>query len=122
MPRRCGGTFTLPFESKSRVLPLWMRPRSGVTSPATMLTIEVLPEPEGPNSAVTPSTASNFAAMAKSPSCFSTSTASISLPVKARAGAPCEPFGEDQGGERDNDRDDDQPAGGRIRVGDLRVR
>ena len=30
-----------------------MQPRSGLTRPAIMLTIEVLPEPDGPNSAVT---------------------------------------------------------------------
>src|ERR1051325_1759578 len=121
MPRRCGGTFTLPPESKSNASPLRIRPRSGVTSPATMLTIEVLPDPEGPNSAVTPPAASNFAAIEKSPSRFSTSTASILLPVEARAGAPREPFGEDQRDQRDDDRDDDQPSGRRVRVGDLRV-
>src|ERR1044072_756706 len=121
MPRRCGGTFTLPFESKSRVLPLWMRPRSGVTSPATMLTTEVLPEPEGPNSAVTPPVASNFAVIVKSPSRFSTSTASILFPVEARAGAPREPFGKNQCDERDDDRDDDKPPGCRVRVGNLSV-
>ena len=70
-----------------------------------MLTIEVLPEPDGPNSAVTPSGASNFAATAKSPSRFSTSTSSMSAPVQARAGAPREPFGGDQRDQRDDDRD-----------------
>ena len=74
-----------------------------------MLTIEVLPEPEGPNSAVTPSGASNFAAIAKSPSRFSTSTASMLFAVQARAGAPCEPFGCDQRDERNDDRDHDEP-------------
>ena len=41
-------------ESNSTVSSSTMRPRSGVTSPAIMLTSEVLPAPEGPNSAVTP--------------------------------------------------------------------
>src|SRR5262245_30490253 len=81
-----------------------MRPRSGATRPAIMLTIEVLPEPDAPNSAVTPPAVSNFAASENSPSLFSTSTASISIPVVSHAGTPREPLGCDQRGERDNDR------------------
>src|SRR5437763_8066989 len=98
-----------------------MRPRSGISKPATILTIEVLPEPEGPNSAVTPSGASNFAAMLNAPSCFSTSTASISAPVQPRASAPRQPFGGDQRDERDDDRDNDQPRGGGIAAGNLQI-
>ena len=52
---------------------------------------------------------------ANSPSRFSTSTTSISVSVIAHAGAPREPFGRDQRGERDDDRDDDQPASPRRR-------
>src|SRR6187399_2339678 len=121
MPRRWGDTHTRRAES-NRTVPLHtIRPRSGVTSPATMLTIEVLPEPDGPNSAVTPSAASNVAATLKSPSFFSTSTASMSLPVEAGAGATREPFGDDQRGERDDDRDHDQACGRGIGVRNLRV-
>ena len=84
----------------------------GVTSPAIMLTIEVLPAPDGPNSAVTPPAASNCAASAKSPSrLFDVDARASSLPVEARAGAPREPFRSDQRDQRDHDRDDDQPHG-----------
>src|ERR1043165_6028836 len=118
MPRRCGGALTLRSESNSTVPLHTIRPRSGVTSPATMLMIAVLPEPDGPNSAVTPSAASNLAATLKAPSFFSTSTASMSLPVEARAGAAREPFGGDQRQERDHDRDRHQPRRGGVGVGD----
>src|SRR5262249_9814199 len=47
-----------------------------------MLTSVVLPAPEGPNTAVTPDAVSNCAAIENSPSCFSTSTASIYSPWK----------------------------------------
>ena len=57
-----------------------MRPRSGDSSPAIMLTIEVLPEPEAPNSAVTPPWVSKAAAIEKSPRRFSTSSVSIYSP------------------------------------------
>src|ERR1043166_6064372 len=120
MPRRCGAKLKPRAESNSIVPLQTIRPRSGVTSPATMLTIEVLPEPDGPNSAVTPSAASNFAATPNSPSFFSTSTASMSLPVEARAGAAREPFGGDQRHQRNHDRDDHQPRRRGVRVGDLR--
>src|ERR1051326_5851314 len=104
MPRRCGGTFT-PAESNSNVPLDETRPRSGVTRPATMLMIDGLPEPDGPNSAVTPPAASNFAATAKSANCFSTATLSISASVQPHAGAAREPFGADQRDQRDGDRD-----------------
>src|SRR5471032_906531 len=91
-----------------------MRPRSGFTRPAIMLTIEVLPEPEGPNSAVTRPPLSNCAAIEKVPSCFSTSTMSMSGPVEARAGAAREIFGRDQGGERNGDRDHDEAQRRRV--------
>src|SRR5947207_8954843 len=121
MWRWCGGWLKPPAESNSSVPLTEMRPRSGVSKPATMLTIEVLPEPEGPNSAVTPSGTSNFAAMLNAPSRFSTSTASISAPVQPGAGAAREPFGRDQGDQRNDDRDDDQPRGRCIAAGNLQI-
>src|SRR5882724_3472409 len=121
MPRRCGGALKAPAESNSSVPLHMMRPRSGVTSPATMLTIEVFPAPDGPYSAVTPSGVSNFATMAKSPSFFSTSTVSMSAPVQSRAGAARQPFGSDQRDQRYRDRNEHQPPGGGISVRDLRV-
>src|SRR6266496_242806 len=120
MPRRCGGTFT-PSESNNSVPLDETRPRSGVTRPATMLMIEVLPEPDGPNSAVTPSAASNFAAMVKSANRFSTATLSMSASVQPNVGAAREPFGADQGDQRDQDRDEHQSPGRRIAARGLRV-
>ena len=68
---RCGGgapaRSRASAESNSTLSSSAMRPRSGVTRPAIMLTIVVLPEPDGPNSAVTPPAVSNRAAMLKSP-------------------------------------------------------
>src|SRR5437868_13756913 len=122
MWRWCDGRLKPPAEPNSSVPLHEMRPRSGVSKPATMLMIEVLPEPEGPNSAVTPSGVSNCAATLNSPSCFSTSTTSTSAPVQPRAGAPREPFGGDKRDQRDNDRDDGEPRGRRIAAGDLQVR
>ena len=54
-----------------------MRPRSGRSNPAIMLTTVVLPAPDGPYRTVAPVSLANFAVTANSPSFFSTSTASI---------------------------------------------
>ena len=62
MRRRCAGTFTRAALSNSTVSSSAMRPRSGAIRPAIMLTIEVLPEPDAPNSAVTLPVVSNLAA------------------------------------------------------------
>src|SRR5258708_5731862 len=121
MLRRCAGRFTISAELNSSVPLDEMRPRSGVTRPATMLMIEVLPEPDGPKSAVTPSAASNFAAMLKSSNRFSTSTLSMSATVQPHAGTAREPFGADQRDQRDHDRDEHETSGGVVAVRDLRV-
>src|SRR5690349_12095506 len=89
--------------------PSEMRPRSGLVNPAIIATIEALPEPDGPNSAVMPRSPLKAASMPNSPSCFSTATLSMSDAVHARAGAAAEPFGHDQRGERDQNCDDDKP-------------
>src|SRR3954470_1805077 len=99
-----------------------MRPRSGLNRPATMLTIEVLPEPDGPNSAITPSGVSNLAETVKSPSCLSTSTTSMSAPVQPVTGARGEPFGRNKRDQRDDDRDRHEPRGRGITAGDLQIR
>src|ERR1700730_12300932 len=90
-------------ESNSTAASITIRPRSGATSPEIMLTSVGLPAPEGPNTAVTPSRVSKRALREKSPSRFSTSTASILFPVEAQAGAPRKPFGGDQRGQRHGD-------------------
>src|SRR5438477_10232171 len=99
-----------------------MRPRSGLTSPAIMLTRLVLPEPDGPNRAVTRLSVSNRAAIANSPSCFSTSTLSTwSASVQPRAGASREPFGGDKRDKRNRDCDDDKPKRRRVAARHLRI-
>src|SRR5436190_6074885 len=120
MRRRCAGTLVRVALSNKTVSSSAMRPRSGVTRPAIMLTIEVLPAPEGPYSAVAPPSVSNRAAIAKSPRRFSTSTKSISVSVIAHAGAPREPLRRNQRRERDHDGDDDKAGRGGIAVRDLR--
>src|SRR4029077_1686544 len=116
-----GGRLKPPAESNSSVPSTEMRPRSGASRPATMLTIDVLPEPEGPNSAVTPSGASNFAAMLNPPSRFSTSTASMSAPVQPGAGAAREPFGRDERNQRNDDGENDERRGRRVAAGNLQI-
>src|SRR5689334_11662866 len=120
MWRRCGGS-SMPPESNSSVPSYMIRPRSGVIRPAIMLTMDVLPEPDGPNSAVTPSGASNFAATVNSPSRFSTSTVSILDPVHPRADVAGEPFGGDQRNQRNDDGEHGEPRRRRVTRGDLQV-
>src|SRR5262245_65325454 len=121
MPRRCAGRLTPAPASNSTTSSNRMRPRSGVSSPAIMLTIEVLPEPEAPNSAVTPPWVANAAAIEKSPRRFSTSSASMLFPVVAHAGAAREPFRDDQRRQRDHDRHQHQAAGGGVAAGNVGV-
>src|SRR5262245_47928528 len=108
MRRRCGGTFTLASES-NRSRPLHrMRPRSGAISPAIMLTTEVLPEPEGPNSAMARLALSKRTTTENRPSCFSTLISITSTPVQPGAGAAREPCREHEREERHRDRHDDE--------------
>src|SRR6266581_4151314 len=108
------------LESNSTVSAMAMRPQSGVTRPAIMLTSVVLPEPEGPNRAVTPFAVAKRAPIVNCPSRFSTSTFSTLLSVKAHAGSPRQPFGKHERHERDRDRDQHQAFGGCIATGRLR--
>src|SRR5262245_27618200 len=93
--------------SNSTSSPSAMWPRSGLTSPALILTSDVLPAPDGPNSAVAPSV-SNAAASAKSPSFCSMSTESMLVPVYSCTRTSSEPFGYDQCNERNYDGNNDQ--------------
>src|SRR5688572_18161246 len=121
MRRRWAGTSILAVESNNRLSPSTIRPRSGCTRPAIMLTIEVSPAPEGPSRAVTPPVVSNLAATEKSPRRFSTST-SMLLTVEPGAGATREPFRHDKRRKRDDDGDDDEAQRRRIATGNLGVR
>src|SRR6185369_15965837 len=122
MRRRWAGTSVREALSNSTVAWSAIRPRSGVNRPPIMLTMEVLPAPDGPNSAVAPPPVSNFAAIGNSPSRFSTSTESISVSVITHAGAAGEPLRRDERRERDDDRDDDEASRSGIAAGDLRQR
>src|ERR1700686_2809768 len=119
MRRRCGAKLMPLAESNSTVSSMGMRARWGATSPEIMLTSVVLPAPEGPNTAVTPLPVWKRARRKKSPSRFSTSTASILFPVEAHAGAARKPFGGDQRGQRNHDGHQHQAAGRRIAIGHL---
>src|ERR1700724_2310033 len=119
MRRRCGGTLMRAAESNSTVSSIAMRPRSGATSPEIMLTSVVLPAPEGPNTAVTPLPVWKRARREKSPSRFSTSSASILFPVEAHAGAARKPLRGDQRGERDRNGHQHETPRRRVAVGRL---
>src|SRR6476660_10036612 len=119
MRRLWAGILAPDALSNSTVSSSRIRPRSGVIRPAIMLTTDVLPAPEGPNKAVAPLCASKRAAREKSPSCFSTSTDSMSLSVETRASAAGEPFGGDERHQRDYDGDDNKPARGAFAAGYL---
>src|SRR4051812_35312798 len=120
MWRRWAGTLMRCSESKSTLSASVMRPRSGAISPAIMLVIVVLPPPEAPNNPVTPAVVSKRALIEKTPSRFSTSTTSISFPVEAHAGVPCQPLGYDQCSERDHDRNQHQPPRRHVAARNLR--
>src|SRR5262245_19637086 len=114
MRRWCVGRLMRVLESNSTVSAMAMRPRSGVTRPAIMLTSVVLPDPEGPNRAVTPFAVAKRAAIVNSPRLFSTSTASTLLSMEAHAGPARQPFGEHERHERNRDRDQHQASGSSI--------
>src|SRR5215510_5699219 len=107
------------LESNSTMSAMAMRPRSGVTSPAIMLTSVVLPEPEGPNTAVTPFAVAKRALRVNSPRLFSTSTLSKLFSVKAHASPARQPLGDDERHQRECDRDEDQASSACIATGNL---
>src|SRR5215510_1715968 len=118
MRRWCVGRLMRALESNSTVSAMAMRPQSGVTRPAIMLTSVVLPAPECPNTAVTPAAVSKRALIVNCPlrvadardavNRFSTSTFSTLLSVKAHAGSARQPLGDHERHERDCDRDQHQ--------------
>src|SRR5215470_3149048 len=122
MRRRSGGRSTPAAESNKARPAMAMRPASGRSSPASMLTRVVLPAPERPNSASTPvagSTAS--AAKVKLPRVFRTESSSI-LATNTVVDAPRQRLrgderdeGEDQGDDREPERGD--VAGGLLGQG-----
>src|SRR5882672_10274159 len=95
----------MPWPESNTVSPLIaMRPRSGRRIPAMALTTEVLPAPDRPKSAVTPSPASNDAARRKSLSPRSISTDSIFAGHPARCPAH-QDLGHIEGRQRQQHRD-----------------
>src|SRR5215470_5267826 len=107
------------LESNNTVSAMAMRPRSGATRPAIMLTSVVLPAPEAPNRAVTPFAVTKRALSVNSPRRLSTSTLSMLLSVKTHAGPARQPFREHERHERNRDCDQHQTPGGCIATGGL---
>src|SRR5882762_9164787 len=97
-----------------------MRPRSGRRIPAMALTTEVLPAPERPKSAVTPSPASNEAARRKSPNPRSMWTESI-FPCYPPRGAAHHDFRNIERGKRQQHRDDAQAHRSLVASWSLRI-
>src|SRR5262245_27147716 len=97
-----------------------MRPRSGRRMPAIALITEVLPAPDRPKSAVTPSPASNDAARRNSPSPRSMSSDSIFAGNPER-GSAHQDLGDVERGEGQQHGEDAQPHGGCVAGGDLRI-
>src|SRR6516162_6323608 len=106
-------------ESKSARPAMAIRPASGRSSPASMLTRVVLPAPDRPKRARTPAAGSMaWAAKLKLPRCFSTEISSISpLAADARMDAPRQRLGSDEGGQRQDQRDDRKPERGKVPIG-----
>src|ERR1700757_2397442 len=105
--------------SKSTRPAIAMRPASGLSSPASMLTRVVLPAPDRPKRARTPVAGSAaLAVKLKPPRRFSTEISSIApLAADARMDAPRQRLRSDEGGKRQDQRDDRKPEGGKVALG-----
>src|SRR5712671_6987480 len=122
MWRRRAGTNTPLAVSVSTSPSTAIWPRVGRISPAIALTSEVLPEPERPNSAVSPPPLSKAASSRKSPRRCSTATLSMSYlldPPDAPRGALDQRLGGEQCQHRNRDRNESQPQGREIAAGHL---
>src|SRR5215472_9871423 len=112
----------MPRAASNIVSPLIaIRPRSGRRMPAIALTTEVLPAPDRPKSAVTPSPASNDAERRKSPRLRPMSSESI-FAVDAARSAAHQDLGKVERGEREQYRQHAQAhrrgvTGRRLRIG-----
>src|SRR5262245_13027649 len=115
MRRDCTGRRTWPA-SKKTSSPTTTRPRSGVSRPAMALRTLVLPEPEAPNSAVTPASLSKRVASVKLPrrAPMSTDSRIGASALEAAPRRPQQPLGQDERAEREQDRQDAQPPGLRV--------
>src|SRR5262245_34239976 len=97
-----------------------MRPRCGSISPAIMLTTEVLPAPERPNSAVTRASVSNATSRSRAPTLRATSIRSIFALSRLRR-APREELRREQRCQRHCYRDEAEPQRLQIAVRNLRI-
>ena len=98
-----------------------MRPASGRTSPAIMLTSVVLPAPDGPNSPVTGPSLSNAMARSRSPTAYAGQGRAPSFPVQPACRAACEEFGRQQRRHCDHDGDDHKAQRGGVTRRRLRI-
>src|SRR4051794_29597056 len=122
MRRLRGGTKTPHSVSVSVSRSTTTRPRSGRISPAMTLISDVLPDPERPNSAVSPPSASNAASRRKAPRRWRTATSIISMPEGAAGGALDDPLRQKQRRRRDRDRDQGETQRADLAAGNLRQR
>src|SRR3954469_25657320 len=87
-----------------------------------MLTSDVLPDPERPNSAVSPPSAANAASSTKAPRRWRAATSIMSVAERPAGGALDDPLREKQRRRRDRDRDQRQPQRADFAAGNLRQR
>src|SRR5690348_5265102 len=95
-----------------------MRPRSGRSTPASMLSTDVFPIPDGPNSAVTPAPDSNATSRSMAGQDFATRTSNVMALLHVRVAAG-KKVGSQQCSEREGDRQQREShgrcvAGGRL--------
>src|SRR5882672_5674344 len=106
--------------SKTASPSISMRPRSGRRIPAIALTTDVLPAPEGPNSAVTPSPASKAAFSRKTPR--RRSMASLRVIARDPAGGTVyQHLRREQGRQRERNRNERHAQGLRVARRRLRI-
>src|SRR5215470_9163526 len=106
-----------PSVSTSAVPSIITRAWSGRTRPAMMLTIEVLPDPERPNRAISPPSASNRASSWNAPRRCLMSTASVieaSFDVEPAVGKARHHFGGEEREHGDDDGDEGEAEGARV--------
>src|SRR5262249_17822653 len=106
-----------PSVSTSTVRSMVTRARSGRTRPAMILTIDVLPDPERPNRAIRPPSASNCAWSWKAPSRCLMSTARVmqaSFDVEPAVGEARHHFRGEQRKHGDGDGDEGEAEGARV--------
>src|SRR5690606_34275322 len=92
-----------------------IRPRSGVSNPATMLRMLLFPAPDGPMSAISPASLRHRSAMVRPGMARSMSISKDMAAIPARD-PPRQQFRQHQRAQRQQDRDDGEAGGDRFRA------